>query len=110
MRSLRVALAQCRQTASFADNEAAIFRDLDRAARAGVQIVCFPETQTVGYRVDIATPDAPVPVARLADLHGQVAALCRRLGMACVPGTETPLASDPEHGKPHNSALVISER
>lgn len=29
--------------------------------------------------------------------------------MACVLGTETPLAADPERGKPYNSALVIAE-
>ena len=29
--------------------------------------------------------------------------------MACILGTETPLESNPHHGKPYNSALVISE-
>jgi ribosomal-protein-alanine N-acetyltransferase len=109
MSSLRIGLAQCRQTADFGTNAATIFRMMDDAARQRVQVLCFPETQTVGYRVDIATPDQPVPVEQLASLHDRVAARCAALGMACVLGTETPLASDPRRGKPHNSALVISE-
>ena len=109
MSSLRIALAQCRQTADLDANAATIFRMLDEAARQRVQVLCFPETQTVGYRVDIATPSQPVPVERLAELHGEVAARCGRVGMACILGTETPLESDPRRGKPYNSALVVSE-
>lgn len=109
MRSLRIGLAQCRQVDDFDANAATIFRFLDRAAEAGAQIVCFPETQTVGYRVDIVPPDRPVPAARLADLHARVAERCSQLELACVLGTETPIDDDPERGKPYNSALVISE-
>lgn len=108
MRTLKIALAQCRQTADFDANAATILRFLDEAATAGTQIVCFPETQTVGYRVDIATPETPVEPERLAALHDRVARRCGELGMACILGTETPLESDPRGGKPYNSALVIS--
>lgn len=108
MDTLSIGLAQCRQTADFATNAATIRRFLEDAARAKVRILCFPETQTVGYRVDISTPDRPVPVAELDDLHGEVARFCGREGMACVLGTEIPHATDPG-GKPHNSALVVSE-
>jgi predicted amidohydrolase len=109
MKTLRIALAQCRQTGDFDENAQTILRSLDGASRVGARIVCFPETQTVGYRVDIATPDRPVPVERLHELHGAVARRCGELGLACVLGTETPLESDPHGGKPYNSALVISE-
>ena len=68
MKLLRIALAQTRQTASFDENERTIFRFLEMAAQAGAQIVCFPETQTVGYRVDIATPETLVEPGRLEDL------------------------------------------
>ncbi|MSQ94207.1 MAG: carbon-nitrogen hydrolase family protein [Gemmataceae bacterium] len=105
MKPLRIGLAQCRQTDSLTTNERTIFRFLDDAAQASVQIVCFPETQTVGYRVDIATPTTHVEPAQLDDLHGRVAARCGQLGMACVLGTEIPRSA----GKPYNSALVISE-
>jgi ribosomal-protein-alanine N-acetyltransferase len=105
---LRIALAQCRQTADFDTNARTIFRFLDDAAAAGAQIVCFPETQTVGYRVDIARPDTPVEPQRLADLHGQIARRCGELHLACILGTETPREAHPPHGKPYNSALVIS--
>jgi predicted amidohydrolase len=110
MPSLRIGLSQCRQTGDFDTNAATIFRMMDEAARQRVQVLCFPETQTVGYRVDIATPEEPVPVERLAELHGRVAERCGSLGMACVLGTETPLEAGPRRGKPYNSALVISER
>jgi ribosomal-protein-alanine N-acetyltransferase len=110
MSTLRIGLAQCRQTGDFDTNAATIARMVDAAARQRVQVLCFPETQTVGYRVDIATPTQPVPVERLAELHGAVAERCGSLGMACILGTETPLETDPHRGKPYNSALVISER
>jgi len=106
MSMVRIGLAQTRQTADFESNRLTILRFLDEAAAAGVQILCFPETQTVGYRVDIATPDLPIAAHRLQALHDEVARRCGHLGLACVLGTETPR----EAGKPYNSALVISEQ
>ena len=108
MTSLRIALAQCRQTDDFEANARTIFRFLENAAAQRAQIVCFPETQTVGYRVDIARPDTPVEPQRLEDLHLRVARRCGELNLACILGTETPLESNPLGGKPYNSALVIS--
>jgi predicted amidohydrolase len=110
MKMLRIALAQCRQTGDFDTNAATILKWLDEAGRAGAQIVCFPETQTVGYRVDISTPERPVPVEQLDELHRAVARRCGELNLACVLGTETPLEADPRRDKPYNSALVISDR
>ena len=108
MPTIRIALAQTRQSPNFDDNVATIFRFVEQAGAAGVQILCFPETQTVGYRVDITPTDAPVEPERLRDLHARVAKRCGELGMACILGTETPLESNPKGGKPYNSALVIS--
>jgi predicted amidohydrolase len=105
MTMLTLGLAQCKQTADFDHNAQTILRFIEEAGHQGVQILCFPETQTVGYRVDIATPQMPVPAARLTELHDQVARRCGELNMACILGTETPSV----HGKPYNSALVISE-
>jgi predicted amidohydrolase len=110
MRPLKIALAQTHQTGNFAENAATIRRFLEDAARKSVNIVCFPETQTVGYRVDIATPEQPVPVEELEALHQEVARFCGKAGMACVLGTEIPLAENPRRGKPYNSALVVSEK
>ncbi len=106
--SLRIALAQCRQVNDFETNARTIFRFLNEAAAAQAKIVCFPETQTVGYRVDIARPDTPVEPDRLAELHRRIAERCGELKLACILGTETPLTKNP-NGKPYNSALVISE-
>lgn len=105
MSSLRIGLAQCRQTGDFEQNSRTIFRFLDEAAKAKVQVLCFPETQTVGYRVDIATPETVVEDDRLDSLHSEVARRCGELGMACILGTETPVAG----GRPYNTALVINE-
>lgn len=108
MAILKIALAQARQSASFEENAATIFRFIEEAGGAGVQILCFPETQTVGYRVDITPTDAPVEPDRLRDLHARVAKRCGELKMACILGTEMPLESNPLKGKPYNSALTIS--
>jgi len=108
MPKLRIGLAQARQSADFDTNAATIMRFVEQAGAAGVQILCFPETQTVGYRVDITPTDAPVEPERLDELHARVAKRCGELGMACILGTEVPLPADPLGGKPYNSALVIS--
>lgn len=105
---LKVGLAQARQSPDFDTNAATIFRFIEEAGKAGVQILCFPETQTVGYRVDITPTDAPVEPERLKALHAKVAKRCGELKMACILGTETPLESSPLKGKPYNSALTIS--
>ena len=109
MSQLRIGLAQTRQTPDRHDNRRAILDAFDRAAAQDIQVLCFPEAQTVGYRVDISPVDAPVPVDWLEEVHAEVAERCAKHGMACILGTETPLETDPKGGKPYNSALVISE-
>ena len=109
MTTLTIGLAQVRQTADLETNAATILEYLDRAAEAGVQVLCFPETQTAGYRADIRDAGAPVEVEALEALHAEVAERCGRAGMACVLGTEIPLASDPVGGRPYNSTIIISE-
>lgn len=108
MRILRIGLAQVRQTADFDENVKTVFRFLDEAAKAKVQILCFPETHVVGYRVDITPADAAVEPDRLNEVNWTVAKRCGELGIACILGTETPLESDPLEGKPYNSAVVCS--
>ena len=103
MRNMRIGLAQTRQTHDFDANVEAVFRYLTMAAEEGVQIVCFPETQTVGYRVDISPTNAPVPKLELERVHEEVAARCRELGVACILGTEMPSPRE----KPYNTALII---
>ena len=43
-KTLKIGLAQCRQTGEFAMNADTIRRCLDEARHAAVQILCFPET------------------------------------------------------------------
>ena len=109
MTTLRIGLAQTRQSDNLQQNQHAIREYLDRAVDAGVQVLCFPEAQTAGYRVDIPAADAPVQVDELRAIHASIAAYCGKQKMACIMGTEIPLESDPHRGKPYNSALVISE-
>ena len=106
MKQIKIGLAQARQTSRLQDNAETILRFVDQAVDADVQILCFPETQTVGYRVDITSSSLPVPVQELESLHQQVADRCAAAGMACVLGTEIP-----GEGRvmPFNSAIVISE-
>ena len=108
MKMLKIGLAQCRQSSSIDANAETIFRFFEQARSAGVQILCFPEVQTAGYRVDITPGETPVAPEKLEDLHRRVAERCRASGIACILGTETPLESNPVEGKPYNSALVIS--
>ena len=105
MTELRIALAQTRQTADRRDNRRAILEAMDRAGEQDVRILCFPEAQTCGYRVDIAEPTGTVPVAWLEEVHEEVAGRCGRLGMACILGTEV----RSESGRPYNSVLVIGD-
>ena len=105
MSQLRIGLAQTRQTADRDDNRQAILDAFGEAAAQDVQILCFPEAQTVGYRVDVSPSDAPVPVEWLEEVHAEVAELCGRHHMACILGTEM----QSEAGKPFNTALVIDE-
>ena len=107
MKTLRIALAQCRQSGDFETNARTIHRFLDQAGEAGVQILCFPETQTVGYRVDIATPETVLRTEKLDELHAEVARKCSEFGMACILGTETPSKNPGE--RPYNTALAIDE-
>jgi len=104
MTTLRIALAQVRQSADIDDNRAAILQAVDDAVAQRVQILCFPETQTVGYRVDLSSPEASVSSVWLEEVHSEVAHRCGAAGMACILGTEIPTG-----GKPYNTALVIGE-
>ncbi len=108
MRNIRIGLAQVRQSCDIDTNVETVLRYLDDAADAGVQIVCFPEAQIPGYRVDICPADTPVQPDRLDEAHATVAQRCSELKIACILGTETPLPDDPTGGKPYNSALVVS--
>jgi predicted amidohydrolase len=107
MQMIKIGLAQSRQSSDFELNKETILRFVEQAGEAGVQILCFPESQTVGYRVDITPANRPVPVDQLRDLHRLVARRCGELGMACILGTETPDSHTP---KPYNSVVIISEQ
>ena len=106
MTKIRLGVAQVRQTADIDLNFGKIMEYLDRAGEEGVDILCFPEAQLPGYRVDIAPFDAPVQEERLDRYTEMISQRCGQLNIACILGTETPVAG----GKPLNSAVIIDER
>ena len=106
MADIRMGVAQVRQTADIDVNFSKIMEYLDRAGGEGVDILCFPEAQLPGYRVDITPSDAPVQAERLERYTRMISERCGQLNMACILGSETPVAE----GKPLNSAVIIDER
>jgi ribosomal-protein-alanine N-acetyltransferase len=113
MNTLTIGLAQVCQTDDFETNARTILDYMEKASAAGVQILCFPEAQTVGYRADITAAGAPVPIAPLNELHAQVSRRCAQFNMACILGTEILAeapSGQPKDIKPFNSVIVISEK
>ena len=88
--TVRIGLTQTRQTVALADNSEAILWLLDDAAQAGVEVPCFPETQMIGYRVDIRRAREPVRVDVFDEFYPQVTQWCGRLGIEAILGTELP--------------------
>lgn len=105
MATIRLGLAQMRQTANLEENWKRFQEYFPRAVDAGVDLLVTPETHLSGYRVGVSTPDAPVEAERIRECLEEVGAMCRRAEMACVFGCEVPNA----HGKPFNSAVVFDE-
>jgi ribosomal-protein-alanine N-acetyltransferase len=106
MDGIRVGVAQIPQTNDIETNHDKIIEYLHLSGSKDVDILCFPEAQTQGYRVDIVEHDAPVLNSRLEEIHREVATVCGDLNMACILGTELP---NPGGGKLFNAALVIDE-
>jgi len=57
---LRVGVAQIPQTNDIETNRDKIIEYLHLSGNKGVDVLCFPEAQTQGYRVDIVEYDVPV--------------------------------------------------
>jgi predicted amidohydrolase len=108
MNELRIALAQCRQTAAMENNIEIILSYIEKASEEAVKIICFPEAQLVGYRGSIIPSSTPVFPDKIDQAHRIIADFCGQKGIGCILGTEIPLQTDPFHGKPYNSAIVIS--
>lgn len=71
MKKLRVGLAQVPQIDSIETNLAKALDYIEKADRAGVELLCFPETHLAGYRVGVLTSDAPVDVGGLERASGE---------------------------------------
>lgn len=102
---IRIGVAQVPPTRHLKANEDKVVEVMDKAAGAGVELLCFPETHLPGYRVGILNTDAPCDKPGLAAATERVAARCQALSMGVILGTETPNAG----GKPYNSALVLDQ-
>lgn len=108
MNMIRIGLAQCHQSSSLEVNRETILRFIDQAKKDDVQILCFPEAQTAGYRGAITPKETPVQVEGLRKTHQKIAQKCGEYGMGCILGTERLPHSDTKIGLPFNSAIVIS--
>ncbi len=106
MGELVIGIAQIKQTNDIGANGEKALEYVDRAAKSGVQILCFPEAHLPGYRVDITPADAPVQVDQLAAWEATIAKRCGKHDVACILGTETHIPNE----KPRNTALIISEQ
>lgn len=105
MSSIRVGIAQVPQTADIGENLATALDYMERAAREGVELLCFPETHLAGYRVGVMAVEASCETEELERASARVAAECRRLSLGVILGTETPN----HDGKPYNSAVIFDQ-
>jgi len=100
---IKVGAAQIPQTTDVAVNTAKVVATMDKAARDGVDLLCFPETHLSGYRVGLLASEAACPAQALEAALEKIAERCRRLDMGVIVGTETPNGS----AKPFNSAVIL---
>ncbi|MFQ5968309.1 MAG: carbon-nitrogen hydrolase family protein [Acidimicrobiia bacterium] len=106
MTTIRIGAAQVPPTSKLDKNLTKTIEYMEKAAAAGVEILCFPEAHIPGYRAGILDPDAPCDDVGLARAAAQVSAICRELSIGVVLGTETPNPG----GRPFNSAIVMDQR
>jgi omega-amidase len=103
-RSLTVAVGQFQSRPTVKENTAVIVSFIERAAKAGAQVVSFHETATTGYSADAIHTNGH---KALTDSERAICSACRKHGIACVVGTAH---FSERHGNIKNTALVIDER
>jgi omega-amidase len=100
-RTLRVAAVQMRSRPDLAANVKQTITLLERCAADKVEVAVFPECSVSGYFGDTIKK---LSEKELNQAESDIAAACKRLGIAAVVGT--PIRSN---GKLFNSAVVIDE-
>lgn len=105
MSKIKVGAAQVPQTTDVEVNTAKVVQTMEKAARSGVELLCFPETQLSGYRVGLQAAEADCPAPALEKALEEIARCCRQLKMGVIVGTETPNGS----AKPFNSAVILDQ-
>ena len=105
-RSITVAIGQFHHgdIKSVQDNTRTIISFIERASKAGAQVVCFHETATTGYSAKCIREYGH---SAMMECERAVAAACRTNSIACVLGTAH---FSERHGTIHNTALVIDEK
>lgn len=102
MTTFRIALANVRRGAD-RDESVAIASDvIEKAARAGARIVCFPECYVPGYRT-ADEPGVVIDSEFLESAWDRVSDAARAAGITVILGTERVVAD-----KTHLTALVIN--
>jgi omega-amidase len=104
-RSLTVAVGQFVSRSTVAENTAVIISFIERASKAGAQVVSFHETATTGYSAETITMKDSH--ARLQECERAICSACRKNSIACVVGTAH---FSERHGNINNTALVVDDR
>ena len=104
-RSLTVATAQFLSRPTIKENTEVIISFIERAAKAGAQVVSFHETATTGYSAKIITARGTHEALR--ECERAICSACRKHVIACIVGTAH---FSERSGETKNTALVVDER
>ncbi len=92
---IRIAVASTPLTATLTEAVPAAIAAIEEAGRLGAQVLCLPETDVPGHRLQ----PRPVPAVTQAELDGaldEIAEAVRRAGVVTIVGTERPTAAGVE--------------
>jgi len=103
-RSLTVAVGQFVSRPTSKENTAVIISFIERAAKAGAQVVSFHETATTGYSAEAIHSNSH---EALCECERAIGSACRKFSIACVVGTAH---FSEREGNIKNTALVVDER
>ena len=103
-RSLTVAVGQFVSRPTVKENTAVIISFIERAAKAGAQVISFHETATTGYSAQTIHESGH---EALRASERAICSACRKHAVACVVGTAH---FSERHGNINNTALVVDER
>jgi predicted amidohydrolase len=103
---LRTATCQFAVSCNIANNAKFIRRFMNKAAKAGANVIHFPETALSGYGRSDFTPSSTNNWQELEDHTQEIAALAKKLGLWVILGSCRKVANEE---KPANCVHIISD-